>query len=61
MTVGQMQGGIKHTIIPETVTLRGSLRTTSQPVRDQLIERLGAFTARLAGPLPDARLAGPLP
>jgi len=48
MTVGQMQGGTKHNIIPETATLRGSLRTYRPAVRDQLVERLGAFAARIA-------------
>jgi amidohydrolase len=48
MTVGQMQGGTKHNIIPETATLRGSIRTYSQPIRDQLIERLGAYASRIA-------------
>ena len=38
----------KPSIIPEIATLRGSIRTYSQPVRDQLIERLGAFASRIA-------------
>jgi amidohydrolase len=48
MTVGQMQGGTKHNIIPEVATLKGSIRTYNQNVRDQLIERLGAFSSRIA-------------
>ncbi len=48
MTIGQIEGGTKHNIIPETAWLRGSLRTYSAPVRDQLVERLGAFASRIA-------------
>jgi amidohydrolase len=48
MTVGQMQGGTKHNIIPEIATLRGSIRTYNPAVRDQLIERLGSFASRIA-------------
>jgi amidohydrolase len=48
MTVGQIEGGTKHNIIPETATLRGSIRAYKANVRDQLIERLGAFTSRIA-------------
>jgi len=48
MTVGQMQGGTKHNIIPETATLRGSIRTYDQTVRDQLVERLGSYASRIA-------------
>ncbi len=48
MTVGQIEGGTKHNIIPETAVLRGSIRAYKQNVRDQLMERLGAFTSRIA-------------
>jgi amidohydrolase len=48
MTVGQIEGGTKHNIIPQTAVLRGSIRAFQQPVRDQLVERLGSFAARIA-------------
>lgn len=48
MTVGQIEGGTKHNIIPETAVLRGSIRAYKRNVRDQLVERLGAFASRIA-------------
>ena len=48
MTVGQIEGGTKHNIIPETAVLHGSIRAFKQPVRDQLVERLGSFASRIA-------------
>jgi amidohydrolase len=48
MTIGQIESGTKHNIIPETAVLRGSIRTFKDPVRDQLVERLSAFASRIA-------------
>ena len=48
LTVGQIEAGSKHNIIPETALLRGSLRTYKQKIRDQLVERLGTFVSRIA-------------
>ena len=48
LTVGQIVSGTKHNIIPVTATLRGSLRTFSQEVREQVMERLGAFVTNIA-------------
>jgi amidohydrolase len=48
LTVGQIEGGTKHNIIPETAVLRGSIRAFKAPVRDQLVERLSAFASRIA-------------
>ena len=48
LTVGQVDSGNKHNIIPETAVLRGSIRTFKQNIRDQLVERLGAFASRIA-------------
>lgn len=48
LTVGQIVSGTKHNIIPVTATMRGSLRTFNQTVRDQVIERLGAFVTNIA-------------
>ncbi len=48
LTVGQVESGNKHNIIPDTAWLRGSIRTFRQEVRDQLVERLGSFASRIA-------------
>ena len=48
LTVGQIVSGTKHNIIPVTATLRGSLRTFNQEVREQVMERLGAFVTNIA-------------
>lgn len=48
LTIGQIEGGTKHNIIPETAVLKGSLRAFKMPVRDQLVERLSAFASRIA-------------
>ncbi|HKI98802.1 MAG TPA: M20 family metallopeptidase [bacterium] len=48
LTVGQIESGTKHNIIPERAVLRGSLRTYDNQIRAQLLERLGAFAARIA-------------
>ena len=48
VTVGQIHSGSKHNIIPDTATLGGTIRTYSDTVRDQLIERLAAFSSRMA-------------
>jgi amidohydrolase len=48
MTVGEIKGGTKHNIIPETAVMRGSIRAFEARVRDQLVERLGSFASRIA-------------
>jgi amidohydrolase len=48
LTVGQLESGTKHNIIPERAWLRGSLRTYDNAVRAQLLERLGAFARHIA-------------
>ena len=48
ISIGQIAAGSAHNIIPGTATLRGSIRAFSQPVRDQLVERLSAYASRMA-------------
>jgi len=48
MTIGQMQGGTKHNIIPETASLHGTIRAYQSSVRDQLVERLSSYASRIA-------------
>jgi amidohydrolase len=48
VTVGQILSGTKGNIIPETATMRGTIRTFSDRVRAQLKERLGAYATDIA-------------
>ena len=48
VTVGQILSGTKGNIIPETATMRGTIRTFNDRVRAQLKERLGAYAADIA-------------
>ena len=48
LTVGQILAGTKHNIIPATAVMRGSLRTFSETVRNQVLERLGTFVTNIA-------------
>lgn len=48
LTVGQIVAGTKHNIIPATATMRGSLRTFNETIREQIIERLGTFVTSIA-------------
>jgi amidohydrolase len=48
LTVGQIVAGTKHNIIPASASMRGSLRTFNQVVREQVIERLGDFVTHIA-------------
>ncbi len=48
LTVGQIVCGTKGNIIPETATMRGTIRTFDDRVRAQLRERLGAYAADIA-------------
>jgi len=48
LTVGQILCGTKGNIIPETATMRGTIRAFDDPVREQLRERLGAYAADIA-------------
>lgn len=48
LTVGQILSGTKGNIIPETATMRGTLRTFDERVRTQVKERLAAYAADIA-------------
>jgi amidohydrolase len=48
VTVGQIVCGTKGNIIPETATMRGTIRTFADGVRAQLKERLDAYAADIA-------------
>jgi hippurate hydrolase len=48
VTVGSIHGGTKHNIIPDEVKLQLTLRTFSEPVRQQLLEGIRRRVAGLA-------------
>ncbi len=48
LTVGQIVSGTKGNIIPETATMRGTIRTFDDGVRAQLCGRLAAYAADIA-------------
>ena len=48
LTVGQILSGTKGNIIPETATMKGTIRTFDDRVRAQLKERLGSYAADIA-------------
>jgi len=49
VTVGAINGGVRHNIIPQHVELLGTIRTFSPEVRQQVIERMGALATGIAG------------
>jgi amidohydrolase len=48
LTVGQILSGTKGNIIPETATMRGTIRAFDDGVRAQLCERLGSYASDIA-------------
>jgi amidohydrolase len=48
LTVGQITAGTKNNIIPDTATMRGTLRTFDLDVREQMLGRLHSFVADMA-------------
>jgi amidohydrolase len=48
LTVGQITGGTKHNIIPETAVMRGSIRAFDAGVRAQLRRRLAEYAREIA-------------
>ncbi|MGH8251409.1 MAG: amidohydrolase [Steroidobacteraceae bacterium] len=48
LTVGAINGGVRHNIIPETVELLGTIRTFSPAARQQVIDRMGKMAADVA-------------
>jgi amidohydrolase len=48
VTVGKIDGGVRNNIIPETVEMRGTLRTFDAKVRDDIIERMRRVAENIA-------------
>jgi amidohydrolase len=49
VTVGAINGGVRHNIIPQSVELLGTIRTFSPEMRQQVIDRMGALASGIAG------------
>lgn len=48
VTVGQINGGVRHNIIPEQVVMEGTIRTLDDDMREQLFERLETIVTHTA-------------
>ncbi|MGH8188239.1 MAG: amidohydrolase, partial [Steroidobacteraceae bacterium] len=48
VTVGKVDGGVRHNIIPDTVEMRGTIRTFDRKVRADIIERMRRTTESIA-------------
>jgi amidohydrolase len=48
VTVGAINGGVRHNIIPQSVELLGTIRTFSPETRQQVIDRMGAIATGIA-------------
>ena len=48
VTVGAINGGVRHNIIPESVEMLGTIRTFSEASRADVIERLGRIATNIA-------------
>ena len=49
LSIGTIRGGQSQSIICDRVDMTGTLRTTSRPLRDRLVERLGNVVKEVAG------------
>lgn len=48
VSIGQVQGGIRWNIIPETVKLSGTIRTFDPDMREQLLEKMARTSEHIA-------------
>lgn len=48
ITVGKITGGVRHNIVPDRVTMEGTIRTFDTSVREQLLKRLEATVTHVA-------------
>ena len=48
ITIGSMHAGLAANVIPDSATLRGSLRTVSAKQRDELVERINMLVTGIA-------------
>jgi amidohydrolase len=48
VTVGAINGGVRHNIIPDTVEMLGTIRTFSEASRQDVIERMRRISSKVA-------------
>ena len=48
VTVGAINGGARHNIIPQTVEMLGTMRTLSPAMRQEIIDRIGIIATNIA-------------
>ena len=48
VTVGAINGGVRHNIIPDSVEMLGTIRTFSEASRAEIIERMGRIASNVA-------------
>lgn len=48
VSIGQIQGGVRWNIIPDTVSLGGTVRTFDPQMREQLLEKMARTTEHIA-------------
>jgi amidohydrolase len=48
VTIGRIEGGVRANIIPESVTLHGTLRTFDAGMREQIVDRMRLMTGNIA-------------
>ena len=48
VTVGAINGGVRHNIIPDTVEMLGTIRTFSEASRHDVIERMKRIASNVA-------------
>jgi len=48
VTVGAINGGVRHNIIPDSVEMLGTIRTFSEAARADVIERMGRIASNVA-------------
>ncbi len=48
VTIGQIRGGVRHNIIPDSVEMRGTIRTFDEEMRDDVHERVTSISEGIA-------------
>src|SRR5678815_561053 len=48
VTIGQIKGGVRHNIIPDSVEMRGTIRSFDEEMRDDIHERVTNLSESIA-------------
>ncbi len=48
VTIGQIRGGVRHNIIPDSVEMRGTIRSFDEEMRDDIHERVTTLSESIA-------------